>query len=146
MEMLYSGLLDSNKTTGTFADGYLTDAFKNIALDPNADKRVKKKLILVLASWRDQFSSDPSMTLVAGLFKQCRGDGKRMTQQALADTVGLTLTPEETRRVEKEEMRKKEKLEKATKGQERQKKKRTLFDFEKVFFVISLVIASSSIC
>lgn len=127
------------KISGTFADGHLTDAFKNIATDPNADKRVKKKLILVLASWRDQFSSDPSMTLVAGLYKQCRGDGKRMGQQELADTIGLSLNSEETRRIEKEEMRKKGRQEKAAKAQERQKK-RTPFEFEKVFpFVISLV-------
>jgi hypothetical protein len=145
-ETLYSGLPDPNNITGTFADGHLTDAFKYIALDPNADKRVKKKLILVLASWRDQFSSDPSMTLVAGLYKQCRGDGRRLGQQELADTIGLTLTPEETRRIEKDEMRKKEKQEKATKAQERQKKKRTPFEFEKVFFVISVVIAGSFIC
>ena len=67
-----------------------------------------------------------------------------MGQQELTDAIGLTLSPEETRR---EEMRKKEKLERATKAQEKPKKKRTLFDFEKVFFVmISLVIAGSSIC
>ena len=122
------------KTTGTFADGHLTDAFKNIANDPNADKRVKKKLILVLASWRDQFSSDPSMTLVAGLYKQCRGEGKGMSQQELSDTIGLPLTSEETRRIEKEEMRKKEKQEKAAKAQERQRK-RIPFEFEKVYFL-----------
>jgi len=118
------------KFQSTFADGHLTDAFKNIAIDPNADKRVKKKLILVLASWRDQFSSDPSMTLVAGLYKQCRGEGRRMSQQELSDTIGLQLTSEETRRIEKEEMRKKGKQEKAAKAQERQKK-RIPFEFEK---------------
>jgi len=118
------------KFQSTFADGHLTDAFKNIATDPNADKRVKKKLILVLASWRDQFSSDPSMTLVAGLYKQCRGDGNRMTQQGLTDTIGLPLIAEDTRRIEKEVMRKKVKQEKAVKAQERQKK-RTPFEFEK---------------
>ena len=104
-------------------------------MDPNADKRVKKKLIIVLASWRDQFSSDPSMALVAGLYKQCRGDGRRIGQQELAETIGLTLTPEETRQIEKEEMRKKEKQEKAAKAQDKQKKKRIPFEFEKVFFV-----------
>ena len=72
------------------------------------------------------------MTLVAGLYKQCRGDGKRMGQQDLADTIGLPLTAEETRQIEKEEMRKKEK---AVKAQERQRKKRTPFEFEKVFFL-----------
>ena len=147
LRTLYSSLPDPNKKhIGTFADGHLTDAFKNIAIDPNADARVKKKLILVLASWRDQFSSDPSMTLVAGLYKQCRGEGRRMGQQELADTMGLALTSEETRRIEKEEMKKKVKKEKAVKAQERQKK-RTPFEFEKVFsFVISLVIAGSIVC
>ena len=129
--------LDPTQTTGTFADGHLTDAFKNIAIDPNADKRVKKKLILVLASWREQFSSDPSMALVAGLYKQCRGDGRRISQQELADTMGLTLTPEEKRVIEKDEMRKKGKQEKASKAQDRQKKKRIPFEFEKVFFADS---------
>ena len=86
------------------------------------------------------------MTLVAGLYKQCRGDGKRMSQQELADTIGLMLSPEETRRIEKEEMRKKEKQEKAAKAQERQKMKRTPFEFEKVFFVINLVIVGSFTC
>ena len=126
------------KTTGTFADGHLTDAFKNIANDPNADKRVKKKLILVLASWRDQFSSDPSMTLVAGLYKQCRGDSNRMAQQGLTDTIGMPLIAEDTRRIEKEAMRKKAKQEKAVKAQERQKK-RTPFEFEKVFSLESIL-------
>ena len=74
------------------------------------------------------------MTLVAGLYKQCHGDGKRMGQQELANTIGLTPTPEETRRIEKEEMRKKGKQGKALKAQERQKK-RTPFEFEKVFFL-----------
>ncbi|KAF8807793.1 hypothetical protein BYT27DRAFT_7189886 [Phlegmacium glaucopus] len=116
------------KFQSTFADGQLTDALKNIANDPNADKRVKKKLILVLGSWRDQFSSDPSMALVAGLYKQCRVDGRRIGQQEVS---GSTTTPEEKRRIEKEEMRKKEQQQKAEKAQDRQRKKRAPFEFEK---------------
>ena len=122
-------------TTGTFADGHLTDALKNIANDANTDKRVKKKLIHVLASWHTQFNSDPSMTLVAGLYKQCRVDGMRMIgQQDLPETAGFSITPEEKRRIEKEEKRK-EQQDKAAKPQDRQKRKRTPFDFEKVLFV-----------
>lgn len=64
------------------------------------------------------------MTLVAGLYKQCRVVDKRIGQQELAETIGL---PEEKRRVEKEEMRKE--------AQDKQKKKRAPFDFEKVFFL-----------
>ena len=74
------------------------------------------------------------MTLVAGLYKQCRGEGKGMSQQELSDTIGLPLTSEETRRIEKEEMRKKGKQEKAAKAQERQRK-RIPFEFEKVYFL-----------
>lgn len=85
------------------------------------------------------------MALVAGLYKQCRGEGKRIGQQELAETIGLTLTPEETRQIEKEEMRRKEKQERAAKAQDRQKKKRTPFEFEKVFFVNSFVIVGSFI-
>ena len=57
-----------------------------------------------------------------------------MGQQELANTIGLTLTPEETKRIEKEEMRRKERQEREAKAQERQKnlKKRTPFEFEKV--------------
>jgi hypothetical protein len=55
-----------------------------------------------------------------------------MAQQELADTIGLSLNSEETRLIEKEQMRKKGRQEKAAKAQERQKK-RTFFEFEKVF-------------
>ena len=69
-----------------------------------------------------------------------------MGQQELADTIGLSLSSEETRRLEKEELRKKGKQEKAAKAQERHKK-RVPFEFEKVFlFVINLLIVGSFIC
>ncbi|KAF8167688.1 hypothetical protein B0H34DRAFT_682695 [Crassisporium funariophilum] len=128
------------KFQSTFADGQLTDALKNIAFDSNADKRVKKKLILVLGSWRDQFKSDPSMALVAGLYQQCRGDGKRVGQQELAHMMGLSLTAEEKKRYEKEDAKKKakkdrgerERAERRLKEEEdRKRKKRVPFDFEK---------------
>lgn len=134
----------SNKT-GTFADGHLTDALKNTANDYTTDKRVKKKLILVLASWQDQFSSDPSMSLVAGLYKQCQ-DGKRMTEQELPKMLGLpNVIPEEKKRVEKEETKKKVQQEKAGKAQDRQKKKRAPFDFEKVCFIERFLVIVLSI-
>lgn len=134
--------------TGTFADGHLTDALKNIANDPNADKRVKKKLILVLGSWRDQFKSDPSMALVAGLYKQCRGDSRRIGQQELPEVGEYLVSPQpEDKKAEKEDLKKKEQQERAAKAQDRQKKKRSPFDFEKVFFVKHfLVIVLSFIC
>lgn len=114
-----------------------------MASDSQADKTVKKKLLLVLSSWRDQFKSDPSMTIAAGLYRQCRGDpSKRLSQREFAHLIGL---PDEVdkKKVEKEEAKKRakrEKEEKARKDEEdrRQRERnghqprRAPFDFEKV--------------
>ncbi|TFK36922.1 hypothetical protein BDQ12DRAFT_653761 [Crucibulum laeve] len=130
------------KFQSTFADGQLTDALKHIASDPSADKRVKKKLMLVLASWRDQFNNDPSMSLVAGLYRQCKGaEGTRPTQE-MNTLIGLQPSPEDKRRIEKEEAKRKAKQEKeearqrTIKEEEDRRKsktrpKRAPFDFEK---------------
>ncbi|RDB29003.1 Protein lsb5 [Hypsizygus marmoreus] len=95
----------------TFADGQLTDALKNISADSTADKRVRKKLLLVLASWRDQFKSDPSMSLIAGLYSQCSREGRRLSQQEVSHLIGLP-TVEDKKRAEKEEAKKTAKREK----------------------------------
>ncbi|KAF8898967.1 hypothetical protein BD779DRAFT_1795515 [Infundibulicybe gibba] len=125
----------------TFADGQLTDALKHISSDSNADKRVKKKLLLILGSWRDQFKSDPSMSLVAGLYKQCRG-GRRLSQQELGHLVGLP-GAEPDHKNEREEAKKAAKREKElARERERQEeagrrseggrnRSRMLFNFEK---------------
>src|SRR6267154_1226949 len=63
--------------TATFADGQLTDAIKQLATDPTTDQKVKKKLVAVLASWNSQFKDDPSMSVVAGLYRQCRPADRR---------------------------------------------------------------------
>lgn len=132
----------------TFADSQLTDALKNLASDPSTDKKVYKKLLLVLGSWRDQFKGDPSMTLVAGLYKQCRGEGRRLSQQEVAHMVGISPTAEDkkkTEREQKEEAKRKAKQEKQEnekrrrEEEERRRKERTegnkpkraLFPFEK---------------
>lgn len=63
--------------TATFADGQLIDAIKQLAADPTTDQKVKKKLMAVLASWHSQFKDDPSMSVVTGLFRQCRPADRR---------------------------------------------------------------------
>ncbi|KAF8973631.1 hypothetical protein BDZ97DRAFT_381722 [Flammula alnicola] len=130
------------KFQSTFADGHLTDALRNIANDPGSDRRVKKKLSMVLASWREQYKDDPAMSVVAGLYKHCFGEGKRVGQQEMANMMGLSLTPEEKKRIEKKEAKQKAKqeaklerekreLQARKEGEDRQKKKRVPFDFEK---------------
>ena len=85
------------------------------------------------------------MSLVAGLYKQCR-DGKRMAQQELPEMLGLPdVIPEEKKRVQKEETKKKVQQEKAGKAQDRQKKKRAPFEFEKVFFIERFLVIVLSI-
>ncbi|KII94112.1 hypothetical protein PLICRDRAFT_36348 [Plicaturopsis crispa FD-325 SS-3] len=135
-----------HKFQTTFADGQLTDALKTLAQDPGTDHKVKKKLIAVLASWNNQFKNDPSMTLVAGLYKQCRPADRRSVPPDLSL---FAPDPETVRRqLEKEEAKKKAKAEKeeakerarreeeeARKRREREKrnkgKTRAPFDFEK---------------
>ena len=125
---------------GTFADGHMTDAIKSLANDPATDKRVRKKLMIVLGSWRDQYKDDPSMSVVAGLYKQCRG-AEPVGQLQLAKMMGLS--PDEQKRIDKEETKKEakrkakqEREEAARRREEEEKKKnrvkRPPFDFEKV--------------
>ncbi|KAG5654705.1 hypothetical protein H0H81_007461 [Sphagnurus paluster] len=89
-------------TSATFAtDGHLTDALKNMSADSNVDQRVRKKLMLVLASWRDQFQSDPSMAPIAGLYKQCSRETRRRSNQEVMSVVNYPA--EDTKRIEKED-------------------------------------------
>lgn len=92
----------------TFADGQLTDAIRHLASDASADKKVKKKLLHVLASWRDQFKTDPSMSLVAGLYRQCN----RSSRGTNHDEVVAVPPNEEKKRTEKEEAKRKARQEK----------------------------------
>ncbi|PFH54863.1 hypothetical protein AMATHDRAFT_134726 [Amanita thiersii Skay4041] len=113
----------------TFSDGQLIEVFKQLNVEHSTDKRVRKKLTLILSSWRDQYSSDPSMSLFAGLHNQCRGDGRRHTEQELAHLAGLNL-PEYKREREKEEAKMRAKREK--KEQERRRLSgRTPFNLDK---------------
>ncbi|KAG2154621.1 hypothetical protein DEU56DRAFT_769437 [Suillus clintonianus] len=77
--VILKALVDNGaqKFQTTFADGNLTDAIKHLAADPMTDQKVKKKLIEVLASWHKQFKDDPSMSVVAGLYRQCRTADRR---------------------------------------------------------------------
>ncbi|KAF9015593.1 hypothetical protein BDQ17DRAFT_1229348 [Cyathus striatus] len=125
------------KFQSTFADGQLTDALRHLAADPYTDKRVKKKLMLVLLSWQNEFKDDPTMSLVANLYKQCKGGN----QQDIGQIIGIP-SPDDKRKAEKEEAKKKARLEKEearerTRKEEEERRmnktkpKRVPFDFEK---------------
>ncbi|KAG6877876.1 hypothetical protein C0993_002877 [Termitomyces sp. T159_Od127] len=93
--------------TSSFADGHLTDAIRNLSADYNADKKVRKKLMAVLASWQEQFKSDPSMSVLAGLYKQCVREGRSQTYQDVSHLIGTSSgdkRKEQTRERKAEEM------------------------------------------
>ncbi|KAI0655211.1 hypothetical protein C8Q70DRAFT_1047594 [Cubamyces menziesii] len=113
----------------SFADHQLTDALKNLAADPATDHKVKKKLASVLAAWHLQFKDDPSMTLVANLYKQCKvAQTNRVSMDRRAvDNVnaGLGLDAEYLERKRKEEeARKKKEEEKRKAKEEKERRKR----------------------
>jgi hypothetical protein len=149
----------------TFADGQLTDALKHLATDSGTDPKVKKKLLSVLASWHSQFKTDPSMTLVAGLYRQYRPATDRRSRQQTGDndveqlfmrmgipstSSGNVGTTDEKGRKEKEEKelakrKAKEAKESARKAEEDAKRKKTRsrrqpFDFEKVSVILQFMV------
>ncbi|KAG6821395.1 hypothetical protein H0H93_014192 [Arthromyces matolae] len=128
------------KFISSFADGQLTDAIKNLSADHSADKKVRKKLLAVLASWHEQFKSDPSMSAIAGLYKQCSREGRRQSYHDVAHLIGMPL--EEKKKKDEEEAkqavkREKEQAKARKLDEERQKRlrqsqpARTPFVFEK---------------
>jgi hypothetical protein len=124
--------------SATFADVQLTDVIKNLGTDPSTDPKVKRKLMSVLASWNNQFKSDPSMALVAGLFQQCCV-GESTIDMRLLDSMGLVDLSNVKKKQEKEQA-KKAKREKELAMKELRKRKMEgaadhrgpPFDFEKV--------------
>jgi LAS seventeen-binding protein 5 len=110
----------------------------NLTYEPSTDPKVKRKILAVLASWNHQFKSDPSMTLVAGLFHQCRV-GEPAMDTVVWDATGIGEPPEVTkRRLEKEEAKRLKQKEKEKKEAAKKKKQkepnvmRARFNFEKV--------------
>jgi LAS seventeen-binding protein 5 len=116
----------------------LTDALKSLATESTTNPKVKKKLMAVLLSWQNQFKSDPSMTLVAGLYKQCRHQVSHPKDKEIADLWVPQPSGEEERLKKEEKERKRMEKEKREEEKRRQKSKnkpktrRERFDFDKV--------------
>ncbi|KAI0651985.1 hypothetical protein C8Q79DRAFT_997182 [Trametes meyenii] len=112
----------------SFADHQLTDALKNLAADPLADHKVKKKLSSVLAAWHLQFKDDPSMTLVAGLYKECKvatANRASMDRRAVDNiNAGLNIDTEFIERKKREEEAKKKREEEKRKAKEEKERRK----------------------
>ncbi|KAJ7675390.1 hypothetical protein B0H17DRAFT_135122 [Mycena rosella] len=121
----------------TFADDQLIDALKHLAGDHGTDRKVKKKLLLVLASWAQD--RDPSMAMLAGLYKQSKGDRHERTQQldnlGLPDVEALEREAKRKAKLEREQAKEAQRLEEAERRRKEKERKnrpkRAPFDFEK---------------
>ena len=92
--------------------------------------KVKKKLLLMLLSWKNQYQNDPSMSMFAGLYRQCRGDNRMQSPPAEAPTVS-----NDTSKEEKKKAKQKQEQERRNKEEEAKRKKtakRVPFNLEKV--------------
>jgi sRNA-binding protein len=142
---------------GSFADGQLTDALKNLATDSTADTKVRKKILAVLASWSRQFKDDRSAAGIAGLYRQVRptesSRGSEVNREALVERERES----EKRRKEKEEAKREAKRkakEKRLKQEEARSKKaasqtataRRQFNFEQVCFLVALAPSQVLTC
>ena len=114
--------------------------------DSDSDKRVKKKLLLVLLAWDEQYKDDPNMQFAGGILKQygsglARRSGSPTSpgKDKLAQ-MGPPNGEEDTKQKKKvdilSELRKSErakiKKEPKKKKKEQEQNKRVPFDFEKV--------------
>ena len=130
--------------SGTFADGQLTDALKNLATDPSADPKVRKKVLGVLASWSRQFKDDQSAAAIAGLYRQVKPAEPPRRSAGNREQAAEREREAEQKRNEKEAKRK-AKEDRLRLEEEARKKKATArttntirkpFDFEQVGFII----------
>lgn len=77
--------------SGNFADFKLVERIKYIANSVTSDAGVRRKLMLILLSWRRHFTHDPSMVYVTSLYSQCGG----VDRVPLVQTVGRGAPHEE---------------------------------------------------
>lgn len=122
-----------NCSKAAFSDDQIVDAFRQLSSDPHVDKKVKKKLLLMLASWRDQYQTDPSMSLFAGLYRQCRSDYRvQSPPPELAHMVVQDTSKEEKKKAKQKEREERKKKEEEAKRLKTAKGGRAPFNLEKV--------------
>ncbi|PWN95017.1 hypothetical protein FA09DRAFT_302137 [Tilletiopsis washingtonensis] len=131
----------------SFLDPQLADRIKLMSQDPLVDASVRRKLMRLLASWQNQYSSEPTMRHVAGLYAAC-GGGRKSDAQAkseAAEAYRKRKEEEERERQVRSDRKAAERLQKEedakrakNKGAPRQK-----FDFQKEKPMILSSLATS---
>ncbi|KAF7784048.1 hypothetical protein Agabi119p4_213 [Agaricus bisporus var. burnettii] len=131
-----------------FSDSQFLDVLSGILLDEYINKRVKKKLTVVLLAWQDQFKDDSEMAAFQRLYSQVKGKNHRLSNDMMMNYVTEQKEKDAKKEKEKREAREARKREEAEERErikkekemekERSKKdgrktetRKRLFDFEK---------------
>ncbi|KAF8578993.1 hypothetical protein K439DRAFT_1416586 [Ramaria rubella] len=113
------------KFQSSFANDRLTDAIKQLSSDPSTDPQVKKKLLVVLASWKRQFQDDSKMKLVASLYDQCRPVQRKSADYGPgAASLEEYVVKEKEKEKEREKEREREREEREAARREKEEAKR----------------------
>ncbi|KAI0257152.1 hypothetical protein BJV78DRAFT_1160636 [Lactifluus subvellereus] len=153
--VILDALVDNagNKFQSSFADTQLTDALRNLATDSTTDRKVKKKVLAVLASWSRQFKDDRSAAGIAGLYRQIKPAEPPRRSDTNREALAEHEREAEQKRKEKEEAKLKAKQERRRLEEEARQKKaaskrmsviRKQFDFEQEKPQVLTAIANAS--
>jgi hypothetical protein len=129
-----------------FSDSQFLDVLSGILLDDYVNKRVKRKLTVILLVWQDQFKDDPDMASFQKLYSQIKGKTVRLSNDVMMNHVleqkdkdakkdkekREAKKREEAEEKEKERRRKEMEKEKSKKDKGGTEARKRVFDFEKV--------------
>ncbi|KAH9982882.1 hypothetical protein BGW80DRAFT_1555903 [Lactifluus volemus] len=111
------------KFQSSFADTQLTDALRNLATDSATDRKVKKKVLAVLASWSRQFKDDRSAAGIASLYRQVKSVEPSRGTDVNREASTEREREAEARQKEKEVAKRKAKEERLRREEEARRKK-----------------------
>lgn len=129
-----------------FSDSQFLDVLSGILLDEFINKRVKRKLTVILLAWQDQYKDDPDMAPFQKLYSQIKGKTIRLNNDTMMGPVLEQREKEAKREKEKREraarkreeaeererMRKEMEKEKSKKVKGEAESRKRAFDFERV--------------
>ncbi|KAF8665338.1 hypothetical protein AX16_000357 [Volvariella volvacea WC 439] len=112
------------------SDSQFMDVLRSLLSSSTTDKRVKRKLKLILESWREQYQTDPSMSSLVGLYKQAHSSRKA---EEIAIFIGQDQNQREKRDREAHKAKEEEAKRKAAEQSRvnRERTRRAPFDFQK---------------
>jgi len=132
------------KFHSSFADGHLTDALRNLAIDSTTDPKVRKKVLAVLASWSKRYKDDPSASGIAGLYRQVKPTESSRRSEIDREAMAERERESEQRRRDKEKSKRKAKEKRSKMATSQTAALRKQFDFEQEKPQVLTSIANAS--